>query len=64
MRCKTGCGKEAVLGDYFCTACRFEWESSAERVRFHDVDSDDREGVAVMDFCNRVRAERRPEVPR
>jgi hypothetical protein len=66
MNCKTGCGKEADSGLPMCYRCRLRWSASPERNRAEVVqrtDTDEvralrRQNVAVVDFCNRVRAER------
>lgn len=61
--CKTGCGKETRPEDWFCEDCRMSWRMSPERERFTVVPDSAREGVALMDFINRVRAERQARRP-
>lgn len=60
--CKTGCGKEADRG-VLCATCAEEWLGSPEFNRFHEMPPGPRRDVAVVDFCNRVRAERQARRP-
>ena len=66
--CKTGCGRSAHAA-CLCAVCSAMWASSAELKRSAAIAREatgtmkgERYGVALVDFCNRVRAERRPEV--
>lgn len=62
--CKTGCGSECA--GWFCDACDVAWRESGERRREEGIYSEARSSagygtcadVALVDFCNRVRAER------
>lgn len=56
--CPTGCGWRVAEPEWFCEACLSTWIASPERKRFFAVTGFEREQVALVDFCNRVRAER------
>lgn len=68
--CKTGCGQDAK--EYLCKECEAAWQDSGERLRNLGALGEDwpderraaRMEVALVDFCDRMRAERRPEVMR
>jgi hypothetical protein len=68
MNCKTGCGNaESAERAPLCEDCAAVWDVSPERQRVAGIASETPGGrrgnghrcmVAVVDFCNRVRAER------
>lgn len=63
--CKTGCGAEC-FSVYLCDMCDALWCASAEQLRAYGIYGEvsspcgysTRVGVALVDFCTRVRAER------
>lgn len=64
MMCKTGCGEESG-GVELCAPCWRLWEDSSELRRVNRIARDAprtyyvRGLVALVDFCTRIRAERR-----
>lgn len=62
-QCKTGCGS-AVDGGALCQECGQAWATSPEATRLHAIWRDQgqrlstRTNVALVDFCDRIRAER------
>jgi hypothetical protein len=62
--CKTGCGSaRRVNDDKFCESCRVAWIMSPERDRYCAARTPAAEGVALVDFCARVRAEHQNTKP-
>lgn len=63
--CKTGCGQRNDTNGPICTWCADTWLTSAEieRYRFF-VHNPAAAAAALVDFCNRVRAERNNGVSR
>jgi hypothetical protein len=72
MNCKTGCGNaESAERAPLCDACAVEWDASTERGRNTAILREDwqdtcrlqRLRACLVDFCNRVRAERQNTKP-
>lgn len=64
MQCKASCGRSVLDGVTFCVDCLEAWAVSPEERRASLAITPAARSVALTDFCNRVRAERRPEVQR
>lgn len=56
--CKTGCGVVVKDGITFCVTCFEEWSQSYEARRAEVAVMPAARNVALVDFCDRVRAER------
>jgi hypothetical protein len=68
MNCKTGCGREAEAHSAFCYACGTLWAAAPENDRRCaqarlGLGGDQAFDRALVDFCNRVRAERQNTKP-
>jgi hypothetical protein len=64
--CKTGCGRPTLPSSRLCDTCFDEWQTrgpgrESEQVRYtFYMHNPAAQAVALVDFCNRVRAERKP----